>query len=177
MSAVIAVSLSLAGATADESIRLKDRMQRFVDQQTLSGAVTLVAQHGKIIGQNAVGLADIDTNRPMAPNTLFWIASMTKPITATALMILQDEGRLSVDDPVGKYLPEFNAMKLADGKPPERAVTIAHLLTHTSGVANPATEDLGENPMLPTMATAIAKQPLQFEPGTQWKYGAGLTAA
>ena len=69
----------------------------------------------------------------MRPDAIFWIASMTKPITATAVLMLQDEGRLSVDDPVEKYLPEFKGLRTADGKP--AAVTIRHLLTHTSGMA------------------------------------------
>src|SRR5438046_1030839 len=78
-------------AAADEPSPLAARMQQFVDQQTLSGAVTLVAQHGKIVSQQAVGLADIDSNRAMRSDTIFWFASMTKPITATAVMLLQDE--------------------------------------------------------------------------------------
>src|SRR5205085_10767015 len=113
-------------------------MQQFVEEQTISGAVTLVAQHGKVVSLDAIGLADIDSSRPMRPNTIFWIASMTKPITATAVMILQDEKKLSVDDPAGKYLPEFNSGKLAGGSSPKRPITIADLLSHTSGVANPS---------------------------------------
>src|SRR5437016_4180360 len=101
----------LTGATAAaDPGPVARRMQQFVDDQTVSGAVTLVAQHGKIISFEAVGLADIAEQRPMRTDTLFWIASMTKPITATAVMILQDEGKLSVDDPAGKYIPAYNAV-------------------------------------------------------------------
>jgi len=152
-------------------------MQQFVEDRTLNGAVTLIAQHGKVVSLNATGLADIDSNRPMQPDTIFWIASMTKPITATAVMILQDEKKLSVDDPAGKYLPEFNSVKLADGSPPKRPITIADLLSHTSGVANPSPGSLNANPTLAEISAAIAREPLQFEPGSQWKYGSGLTVA
>jgi CubicO group peptidase (beta-lactamase class C family) len=164
-------------AVADERSPLAARMQPFVDQHTLGGAVTLVAQHGQIVSRSAIGLADIETNRPMHSDTIFWIASMTKPITATAVMILQEEGILSVDDPAGKYLPEFNSMTLANGGAPRRPATIADLLAHMSGVANPTPDSLGRNPTLGETSAAIANQPLHFEPGSEWKYGLGLTVA
>jgi len=153
------------------------RMQQFVEDKTVSGAVTLVARHGKVVHLKAVGLADIEAQRAMQPDSLFWIASMTKPITATAVMILQDQGKLSVADPAGKYIPELNSVTVTGGGPPKRPVTIADLLSHTSGVANPAADSLGANPTLAEISLAISKQPLQFEPGSQWKYGSGLTAA
>ena len=83
------------------------RMQEFIDQKQISGTVTLVAYRGRIIHLEAVGSADLENHRPMRPDTIFCIASMTKPITSTAVMILQDEGKLSIDDPVSKYVPEF----------------------------------------------------------------------
>jgi CubicO group peptidase (beta-lactamase class C family) len=164
-------------ALADEPDAVAARMRQFVDEQVLSGAVTLVAQHGQNVSLNAIGLADMATSRPMRSDTLFWIASMTKPITATAVMILQDEGKLAVDDAVSKYLPEFRNVKLANGRQPARPVTIADLLTHTSGVAAPAAYHVGRNSTLAETAAAIAEQPLQFEPGTEWKYGLGLSVA
>src|SRR5690242_4853510 len=82
--------------TVDAADDLQRQMQQYVDQHVVSGAVTLVAQYGKIVSQSAIGLADIDASRPMRSDTIFWIASMTKPITTTAVMILQDEGKLSV---------------------------------------------------------------------------------
>jgi CubicO group peptidase (beta-lactamase class C family) len=164
-------------ALADESGHVAPRMKQFVDAQTISGAVTLVAQHGKVLSLNAVGLADIATNRPMRSDTLFWIASMTKPITATAVMILQDEGKLTVDEPVGKYLPEFIGVKLPNGSQLARPLTIADLLSHTSGVTAPAADSIGRNATLAETVAAIAKQPLQFEPGKEWKYGLGLSVA
>ena len=79
----------------------------FIDSHTLAGAVTLVASPEKVLSLEAVGYADIAAQKPMQTDNLFWIASMTKPITATALMMLVDEGKVNVDDPVEKYLPEF----------------------------------------------------------------------
>ena len=104
----------------------------------------------------------------MRPDTIFWIASMTKPITATAVLMLQDEGKLSVDDPVEKYLPEFEDLKTADGKPVQ--LTIRHLLTHTSGMGE-VTPDRG--PPIKNLAGLIplyVAKPVEFEPGTKWAY-------
>src|SRR5438045_3148839 len=121
---------------------IPERMQAFVDDGSVSGAVTLVAHKGEIVSLEAVGLADIANKKPMRPDSLFWIASMTKPVTATAIMILQDDGNLSVDDPVEKYLPEFKNQWLVDNKSGDsmtlkrapRPITLRDLLTHTSGL-------------------------------------------
>ena len=83
-------------------------LQPLVDSHCLAGAVTLVADKDKILSQNAVGYADIAAGKPMTTDALFWIASQSKPITATALMMLVDEGKLALDDPVEKHLPEFH---------------------------------------------------------------------
>lgn len=153
------------------------RMQQFVENRTVTGAVALVARKGQIVSLDCVGLADIASRRPMTEETMFWIASMTKPITATAVMILQDEGKLSIDSPAAKYIPEFIELTVAGGGSPARPVTIRDLLMHTSGVANPPTAKAGENSTLADTAVAIARQPLEFEPGSKWKYGSGLTVA
>ena len=88
-------------------------LQPFVDDHTLAGAVTLVASKQKVLSIETVGYADIAAKKPMRADSLFWIASMSKPITATALMILVDEGKVNVEDPVQKYLPEFKDQWLA----------------------------------------------------------------
>ncbi len=93
-------------------------MQAFVDAGDIAGAVTLVGHQGKIVHLGAVGLADIDSNRAMKKFNLFSIASMTKPIVSTAVMILQDEGKLSFDDKVSKYIPAFADVKLNSGEAP-----------------------------------------------------------
>ena len=117
-------------------------LQPFVDNHVLAGAVTLVASKDKILSLEAVGYADIAAKKPMQTDNLFWIASMTKPITATALMMLVDEGKVNVDDPVEKYLPEFKGQMLQVGeekgkavlKKPAHPITVKNLLTHTSGL-------------------------------------------
>lgn len=180
-SVVVALScvlVSSAGAAAaDGSQSLAVTMRSLVDAGRLAGSVTLIASDGKILNIDCVGHADIADNRPMKTDTIFRIASMTKPITAACVMILQDEKKLSVDDPVSKYLPEFAAVTIEGGGTPATPITIKHLLTHTSGVASPKSDALGPNPTLAEMVTAIAKQPLMFEPGTKWSYGLGLNVA
>jgi CubicO group peptidase (beta-lactamase class C family) len=151
--------------------RIAPQMQRFVDRGEVSGVVSLVARRGKIAHFSALGLADVESGRPMQPDTIFAIASMTKPITATAVMMLQDEGKLSIDDPVAKYLPEFADVKLRDGTAPQRAITLRHLLTHTSGLGG---SQQNEGTLAET-AAALARRPLDFEPGTRWQYGPGLS--
>jgi CubicO group peptidase (beta-lactamase class C family) len=153
-------------------------LQQFVDSHELSGAVTLIADRDRILHLGAVGVADLESGRPMTPDTLFWIASMTKPIAGTAVMILQDEGKLSVDDPVSKYLPEYEKLVVGSERTPARNVmTIKHLVTHTSGLAAPPWPEGGDTRSLEVQAYDLAAQPLNFEPGTRWQYGYGLSVA
>jgi CubicO group peptidase (beta-lactamase class C family) len=149
--------------------RIPERMREFVEARQIAGAVTLVARRGRVVHLEAVGLADVEHKRPMTRDAIFAIASMTKPITATALMILQDEGKLSLDDPVSRHLPEFQGVSLKSG-PPARKITIRHLITHTSGVGG---SQRTERTLRETVEM-IAKQPLQFEPGSRWQYSPGL---
>jgi len=155
---------------------IRQRMQKFVDDGTISGAVTLVARHGQVAALDAVGQADVTDRKAMKPDTMFWIASMTKPITATAIMMLRDEGKLSVDDPVEKNLPEFKNQWLVENKSkdslalkrPARPVTLKDLLTHTSGVADaPIT---GRDLSLGELVLLYSQQPLKSEPGGKWEY-------
>lgn len=148
-------------------------MQAFVEQRQIAGAVTLVAHKGKVVHLGAVGMSDIDAQRPMKAWSRFSIASMTKPITATAVMILQDEGKLDIADPVSKYIPAFANVKLKDGQPPSRELTIRDLMTHTSGVAG----DQVFKSSLAEHVNEVASRPLAFDPGTKWQYGPGLSVA
>jgi CubicO group peptidase (beta-lactamase class C family) len=158
--------------------RVQAALQEFVDEGQLSGAVTLVAHKGEVIHLGAVGLADIESQRPMTTDALFWVASMTKPIAAAAVMSLQDEGRLSVVDPVARYLPEYQHLVVGENsEPPRTPLTIKHLLTHTNGLAAPPWPDGGDTRSIEDQVLALAKQPLKFEPGTKWQYGYGLTVA
>lgn len=148
------------------------KMKGYVEAQQMSGSVTLVARKGKVVHLEAVGLADIEAKRPMAKDTLFGIASMTKPITATALMILVDEKKVGLDDPVSKYVPEFKEAALADGKP-KREITVRDVLTHTAGLGG-SQENSGS---LKDTAIMLAKRKLDFEPGAKWQYSPGISVA
>ena len=107
-------------------------MQAMVDRQEVAGAVTLVTTKDKIVHLEATGFADIASAKPMQTDTLFWLASTTKPFTDVAILMLQDEGKLNVADPVAKYIPESSKLRTPSGKPAN--ITIGQLLTHTSGL-------------------------------------------
>ena len=106
----------------------------------------------------------------MQPNTMFAVASMTKPVTATAVMILVDEGKLYLDDPASKFIPEFKQAALQTG-PPNREITVRDLITHTSGLVG---EQRNEGTLAET-AAKMARRTLAFEPGTKWQYSPGLS--
>ncbi len=170
---------SPAASTGMDPVKLLEipkRMQKFVDEEVISGSVTLVARHGEIASLEAVGYSDLATKKPMRKDDLFWIASMTKPITSTAILILQDEGKLSVDDPVEKYLPEFKgqwliAEKTANEerlKRPERKVMLHDLLTHTSGLSDVTARR--PDATLAELAMGYSQTPLMFAPGSKWQY-------
>lgn len=143
-------------------------MQTMVERQEVAGAVTLVISPDAVLHLGAVGKADLASNRAMTPDAIFWIASMSKPITATAILMLQDQGRLSVDDPVAKYIPELAKVATADGKPGN--LTLKHLLTHTSGLAESTKEERDSAKSLAELVPGVASRPLQFAPGSQWAY-------
>jgi CubicO group peptidase (beta-lactamase class C family) len=155
---------------ANRLAQIAPQMQQFVSQKQIAGAVTLVAYRGQVIHLEAVGSADLENDRPMRRDTMFCIASMTKPITATAVMILQDEGKLSIDDPVAKYIPAFEAAALRDGKP-KQPVTLRHCLTHTAGLAG---SQQNEGSLKDTIEK-LAGRPLDFEPGAKWQYSPGMS--
>ncbi len=168
------VTVTADAKTSDASDNKADaidrRMEDFVEKGRAAGVVTLVAKDGKIAHLGAVGQADIAGKKPMRTDTLFAIASMTKPITATAVMILQDEGKLSVNDPVSKYIPEFRDVALKGGGK-VRPITIKDLMTHTSGVVG-SQQNEGS---LEETAIQMTKRPLGFEPGSKWEYSPGMS--
>ncbi|MBD3673309.1 MAG: beta-lactamase family protein [Planctomycetaceae bacterium] len=135
----------------------------------ISGAVSLLANQNEILNLTTVGLADLEAERKMTEETLFCIASMTKPITATAFMMLVEEGKVSVDDPVSKYIPEFADIKLTSGETPE-PVTIKHCLTHTSGLYG----DQRVVGSLEEHMKVLVERGLAFPPGEKWQYSPGL---
>ena len=168
--------------------KIPGRMRSFVERGRAAGMVTLIAHRGKVIHQQAVGVQDLESKRPVEMGTLFHIASMTKPITALAIMTLVDDGLIALTDPVSRHLPAFAAQKLRvkaaettpgssleEIRPPARAVTIRDLLTHTAGMRGgypEAQKDLFMKRDL-TLAEAVeafAREPLEAEPGARWGY-------
>jgi CubicO group peptidase (beta-lactamase class C family) len=143
-------------------------MENFIRAHEISGAVTLVATPGKVLHLDAVGHADIASGRAMKLDSIFWIASMTKPVTGVAVMMMQEAGKLSLDDPVSKHLPEFKGITTPDGKPAQ--LTIRHLLTHTSGMAEISPEEARRCRTLADAVALYASRPLGFEPGARWQY-------
>lgn len=144
-------------------------MNNFRKQGEFSGAVTLAHQAGETADVTAIGLADREHKTPMRPDTMFGIMSMTKPVTATALMILVDEGKVSLDDPVEKYISAFHDAKDQQGQP-IRGLTIRRLLTHTSGL----TGDQACVESIACTANLLAARPFSFQPGQRWEYGPSL---
>ena len=162
---------------------LRSEFQGYVDRQQAAGTVTLVAHKGKVVHLEAVGWQDREAKTPMKTDTIFQIASMTKPITAMAIAMLEEEGKLSIDDPVEKHLPEFRGQQLITKKDgatitlgkPSRPITVKDLLTHTSGMRGGFPAGFGDlyakrNRTLAEATIAISQWPLEFEPGTKWAY-------
>jgi CubicO group peptidase (beta-lactamase class C family) len=158
-----------ASATDPAIPSVNAALQRYVDDHEIAGAVTLVADHGHVVHLATVGLADIEHQRPMTAETMFGIMSMTKPITATALMILKEDGKLSYEDPVDKFIPVFAEAKLTTGEP-VHGLTIEKLITHTSGLVGKQ-ECEGS---LEATADMLAHRPFGFQPGDKWEYGPGV---
>jgi len=152
---------------------INEAMQKQVDAKQVSGVVTLVGQKGKIVHLGSVGKASLKPNREMKPWATFSIASMTKPIVATGVVILHEEGKLSIDDKISKYIPAFAELKLKNGEAPSREITIRDAITHTSGLAGSQTF----TGSLEDAVNHLAQRPLAFEPGTKWQYSPGLNVA
>ena len=163
-------------------------VQPFVDRRELAGAVMLVADKNKVLSVEAVGWADIAAAKPMRSDSLFWIASQSKPITTAALMLLVDEGKVDVDDPVEKYLPEFRGQMVVAEKQPDRVVlrkpshpiTVRNVMAHTSGL--PFKSALEEPTLdrypLSARVRSYAMTPLDFEPDGKYQYSnAGINTA
>ncbi|MFA6546972.1 MAG: serine hydrolase domain-containing protein [Limisphaerales bacterium] len=166
-----------------------DALKPFVGKGELAGVVALVANKDKVLAVEAVGFANRATKQPMKTDALFWIASQSKSITATAVMMLVDEGRLDLDAPVEKYLPEFKGQQLDAGKGPEgkpllkapaHPITVREVLSHTSGLPFKSAAEQPTLDALPLRDAVVsyAKMPLTFEPGTKYTYSnAGINTA
>ena len=151
-------------------------MQEMVSKNEVAGAVTVVVTKDRVLHLETTGSSDLAAKRPMTPDTLFWIASMTKPVTGVAVLMLQDEGKLKVSDPVAKYLPGFADLKTPSGKPAN--LTITQILTHTSGLGEAAGPAAQQAKTLADLEKIWLATPMQYEPGEKWKYTqSGINAA
>jgi CubicO group peptidase (beta-lactamase class C family) len=188
----VVAAIPLAARAEDSapasSKKITAALQPFVDRHSLAGAVTLVADKEKVLSLDAVGFADVAGKKPLRPDALFWIASQSKSITAAAFMMLVDEGKVKLDDPVTKYLPEFKDQWLAVErdqehvllKRPKQAMTIRHILSHTSGLPFSSAMERPTLDVLPLRdaVRSYALTPLQSEPGSKYAYSnAGINTA
>jgi CubicO group peptidase (beta-lactamase class C family) len=173
------------GMSSERLRRIHEAIERHIDAGEISGAVTLVARRGRLVHLEAHGLMDIESKRPMEKGAIFRIASMSKPITGAAVMMMLEEGKLRLNDPVSKFLPEFKNSKVAlprgdSGEfylvPADRELTIRDLLTHTNGLMTGGIGSKSGPPRMvegDTLAAYIPRLgavPLDFQPGTQWAY-------
>jgi CubicO group peptidase (beta-lactamase class C family) len=181
------------GFSAERLSRIDRHLQqRYLGSKKIAGALTLVARHGRVAYLSPIGQMDLERNKPMAEDTIFRIYSMTKPITSVALMMLYEQGFFQLNDPVDKFIPEWENLRVyASGNyplflttPPDRSMTIRDLLTHMSGLTYAFMERtnvdaayrklgigvLGGGGTLREMIVKLAKVPLEFSPGTRWNY-------
>ena len=192
------------GLSSERLAQIRDVAKRHIDAKNVSGVVTLVARRGKIAHLEAHGLIDIESGKPMPKDGIFRLASMSKPITAVAVMMLVEEGKVRLNDPVSRFIPEFKNMKVAVPKPGARAggaaasgggrgggrgavapefdlvsanrdITVKDLLTHGSGLMSGGFGN-AQGPMraagdtLATYVPRLGAVPLDFQPGTLWRY-------
>jgi CubicO group peptidase (beta-lactamase class C family) len=184
------------GLSGERLSRIHDAMQLHIDAHDVSGAVTLVARNGRVVWFEAQGLTDIEAKKPMQKNATFRVFSMSKPICGVAILMLLEEGKVRLNDPVSKFIPEFRGSKVAVAQdrpanapvsdppkyytiPATREITIQDLLTHVSGLASggPASAyelrglmDVLGRGTLADMMPKFAASPLDFQPGSRWTY-------
>jgi CubicO group peptidase (beta-lactamase class C family) len=180
------------GMSSERLDRISPIMEQFVQDNQMPGIMTLVQRKGKVVHFGKYGMMNIEAGKPMQEDALFRIYSMTKPIVSVALMMLYEEGRFSLNDPVSKFIPAFSKTKVYAGSTPlgptlvdqDPMITLHHLLTHTAGLSygwffDSPVEDLYRellpniflrNQTLEEVVDRIAELPLVFQPGTQWRY-------
>jgi len=196
--AVVACAPLSSGSSRQFDTALDARIGRYVSDGVLPGAVVLTARNGRIEHLSAQGMQDIASGTPMATDTVFRIFSMTKPITAAAVMMLVDDGKVRLDEPVETYLPEFHADTVysPDGPIPAHPMTVAQLISHTSGLSysfQPTSPVAAQytaagltggawfhDPGMHGLAdftARLAPIPLVFQPGERWHYSMGMDVA
>jgi CubicO group peptidase (beta-lactamase class C family) len=182
------------GFSADRLQRLEKGMQAYVDQKQLAGVATILARHGKVVHEKSYGVMDLQSNAPLKTDSIVRIFSMTKPITGVAMMMLYEEGKWRINDPISRYIPEFKDLKVfagvgADGKPileaPKHAPTMGELMSHTAGFtyglfgASPVDKLYqADNPLaapnLQEFINKLSKLPLAYQPGEGWMYSVSV---
>ena len=193
--ALARVSPEEAGMDSERLGRVTQAMQAFVDDGKLSGAVTIASRDNKLVHFESVGYRDIEAQAPMTPDTLFRIYSMTKPVTGVALMILYEEGKFKLSDPVEKYLPEMKDLQVYAGtdddgnmitEPADHPMTIRELMSHTGGLtygifAQSAVDSayvqaglLDANMSNAEFVAALGQIPLKHQPGSRWEYSVSV---
>ena len=179
-------SPNAVGMSETELARIRPAMQSYIDDGRLAGIMTMVARKGQVVHWDAVGVKDTDAKTPLQPDDIFRIFSMTKPITSTAVMMLVEEGKIRLNDPVETFIPEFSDVSVwtEDGErvPADKSITIEHLLTHTSGLTygffadSPVDRIYNESGVmsgtgdLEHFAVRVAELPLIANPGARWNY-------
>jgi CubicO group peptidase (beta-lactamase class C family) len=185
------------GLSTERLKRINELVKRHLDAKTFSGAVTLVARHGRIAHLEAHGLMDLESKKAMQKDAIFRIMSMTKPIVGASILMMMEEGKVRLTDPLSKFIPELKGLKVAVAQPgpapapgtpaapryytvpAEREITIRDLLTHTSGLVSGPMSQAGARPValkgketLADYLPRLAAAPLEFQPGTRWAYSA-----
>ena len=185
------------GLSTERLSRIDNVMEMHIEQKKIAGGVTLLARHGKIAHLGTYGMMDIEAEKPMMPDTIFRIASMTKPITCVAVMMLYEEGHFRLNEPVSKFIPAFKEMfvlppesdeALTEPIPAERQITIWNLLTHTAGLTYHWNGRLGQQytdagithgllqdeSTLAEKMKILATLPLLYQPGAEYEYGLSI---
>ncbi len=179
-----AAAISKAGLDVARLNRIPTRLREFVDKGQAAGMVTLVARHGTIAALDAIGYTDLDRKQPIRTDAIFQLHSMTKPIVCLAALLLMEEGRLALTDPIEKHLPAFRDLQVIEERtaaghlvlrPPSRLPTLRDLMTHTSGMMLNPPAGIGElhgalDKSLAETVLVYSQQPLLFHPGSKWSY-------
>ncbi len=184
------VSPESVGFSSQRLSSIDSFLQSYIDKGRLAGALTMLARRGEVFHFQTYGVQDLESGTPTERDTIFRLLSMTKPITSVAVMMLYEEGIFSLDDPVGKFIPDFENMQVLDGMSETgmrlvdqyRPITIRHLLTHTSGLSYGLHRDTPIDAMyheariadadstIKDVAEKLGKIPLVHQPGTRWRY-------
>jgi CubicO group peptidase (beta-lactamase class C family) len=184
----------LNGLSADTLQLATEKLQEYIDSSKFAGISALIYKDGETVYREKLGYANLETEQPMEDNTIFRIFSMTKPITAVALMTLYDEGKFELDDKVSQFIPEFAETKVYNSETKtleaqENELTIRHLLTHTSGIpygwdqnayVDSLYRELSAGAWDGTIGEKVkimASLPLKSQPGTKWEYGLSIDVA